>query len=155
MPRLGEMADIDNIDLRLLRLLAGDSKVSLKKMAREVGLSITGVNKRIERLEKNGVIKQYSAIIDPKKLGYGVSAFVRVAASPSGMDDLVRALRNKHEVCEMHKVTGERQLMMKVRARDQESLNRFIEENISGRDGVRHVTTTMAMATFKETLLNP
>jgi DNA-binding Lrp family transcriptional regulator len=149
------MADIDNVDLRLLRLLVDDSKVSLKKMAREVGLSITGVDKRIERLEKSGTIKQYSVIVDPKKLGYGVAAFVRVEVSPSGMDDLVRALRNKHEVCEMHKVTGERMLMVKIRVRDHDSVNKFIEENISSRDGVRHVTTTMAMATFKETLLNP
>lgn len=149
------MADIDSVNLRLLRMLVNDAHASLKKMSREVGLSITGVQRRIERLEKLGIIKQYSAVIDPKKYGYGVSAFVSVEVGSRGLSDLVKSLKTKHEVCELHMTTGSRPLLVKIRAKDNEGLKKFVEENITSSDYVKGATTTVAMETFKETFLNP
>jgi len=149
------MADIDSVDLRLLKMLVNDAHAPLKKMAREVGLSITGVDNRVKRLEKLGIVRQYSAVIDPKKYGYGVSAFVSVEVGSRGLSELVKVLKTKHEVCELHETTGSRPLLVKIRAKDNESLKKFVEEYITNLDYVKNAVTTMTMETYKETFLNP
>lgn len=123
-------------------------------MSCEVGLSVSGVRRRIKQLEQSGLITKYSTIIDPKKYGYGVVAFVNVDVDSRSMYDLTRLLARRHEVCELHRTTGGHSLMIKVRARDMDSLNKFVDECIQSFDSVKSVQTTLAMETLKETLLN-
>jgi DNA-binding Lrp family transcriptional regulator len=123
-------------------------------MGREVGLSISGVRRRIKELERSKLITKYSAIVDPKKYGYGVVAFVTVDADSRVLPELTRSLARHHEICELHRTTGDRGLMMKVRARDVDSLNKFVDEYIQSFDSVKSVQTTLVMETLKETILN-
>ena len=146
---------MDSVDLRLLKVLAEDAHTSLRKMGREVGLSTSGVRRRIKQLEKNGLIKKYSAIIDPKKYGYNVTAFVSVDADSQALRELISSLARRHEVCELHRTTGGHDLMIKVRAKDVDSLNKFVDDHIRSFDSVKSVRTTLAMDTIKETLVNP
>ncbi len=145
---------MDSVDLKLLKMLNGDAHISLNRMGREVGLSTSGVRRRIKQLEQKGLIVKYSAQIDPKKYGYTVAAFVSVDVDPRSMHELIRALIRHHEVCELHRTTGPYALMIKVRAKNVDDLNRFIEEHIQSFDFVRSVHTVLAMDTLKETILN-
>lgn len=145
---------MDSVDLKLLKMLGEDAHISLCKMGREVGLSTSGVRRRIKQLERSGAIVKYSALVDPKKYGYGVVAFLSVDVDPRAMHELTRSLARRHEVCEIHRTTGGHCLMMKVRARDMDSLNKFVDEHIQSFDSVKGVQTTLAMETLKETLLN-
>ncbi len=145
---------MDSVDLKLLKMLKDDAHVPLRKMGREVGLSISGVRRRIKQLERSGIIAKYSAIINPKKYGYGVVAFVNVDVDSRAVRELTRSLAHRHEVCELHRTTGGHSLMIKVRARNIDSLNKFVEEYIQSFDLVKSVQTTLAMETLKETLLN-
>lgn len=145
---------MDSVDLRLIRTLVKDPKMPLRKMAREVGLSISGVRKRIKQLEKDRLIR-YSVLIDPKKYGYSVTAFVAVEAETRCLKELVNQLSRKHEVCELHRASGEDALIVKLRAADVSSLNRFVEEHIRSNDFVRNTTTWIALETYKESFLNP
>jgi Lrp/AsnC family transcriptional regulator for asnA, asnC and gidA len=135
-------------------MLNEDAHVPLRKMGREVGLSISGVRRRIEKLERAKLITKYSAVIDPKKYGYGVVAFVTVDLDSRVLPEFIRSLAHRHEVCELHRTTGEYDLMIKVRARDMDSLNKFVEECIESFDSVKSVQTTLVMETMKETLMN-
>lgn len=135
-------------------MLKDDAHVPLRKMGREVGLSISGVRRRIKQLERSGIIAKYSAIINPKKYGYGVVAFVNVDVDSRAVRELTRSLAHRHEVCELHRTTGGHSLMIKVRARNMDSLNKFVDEYIQSFDLVKSVQTTLAMETLKETLLN-
>ncbi len=135
-------------------MLNNDAHVPLRRMGREVGLSTSGVRRRIKQLERSGLIKQYSALIDPRKFGYGVMAFVSVDVDNRSMDELVRSLSRCHQVCEIHHTTGGHGLMMKIRARDLESLKKFVDDRIQSFDSVKSVQTIVAMGTVKETILN-
>jgi Lrp/AsnC family transcriptional regulator for asnA, asnC and gidA len=146
---------MDSVDFKLLRIITDDARTPLKKMAREVGLSPSGVRRRIKRLERVGVIKQYSVLIDPQKCGYKVLALVTIEADSKGIKELVRNLQRRHEVCELHKMTGEDRLVAKIRSKDIESLNKFIEEHLNSSDSVRRISTAITMETYKETPLNP
>ncbi len=145
---------MDSVDMKLLKMLHDDAHVSLQKMGREVGLSTSGVRRRVKQLEHSGLITKYSAMIDPKKYGYGVMAFVIVDADSRVLHELTRSLARHHEVCELHRTTGGHNLMVKVRARDVDSLNKFVDEHIQSFDSVKSVQTTLAMETLKETPLN-
>jgi DNA-binding Lrp family transcriptional regulator len=140
--------------MKLLKMLGDDAHVSLREMGREVGLSTSGVRRRIKQLERSGIIKQYSAVIDPRKFGYGVMAFVSVDVDSRSMRELVRSLLRYHQVCELHHTTGGHGLMLKVRARDVESLNKFVDDRIQSFDSVKNVRTIVVMETIKENLLN-
>lgn len=140
--------------MKLLKMLSDDAHVSLRKMGREVGLSTSGVRRRVKQLERSGLIKQYSALIDPQKFGYGVMAFVSIDVDSRSMRELVRSLSRCHQVCELHHTTGGHGLMLKVRARDVESLQKFVDDHIQSFDSVKSVQTTVAMETIKERLLN-
>ena len=146
--------ELDSIDVKLLKMLNSNAKISLSKMGREVGLSASGVRKRIKQLERSGLIKSYTAIIDPQKFGLELMALLSVDVDARGEHELIRSLSRHHEVCELHRMTGGHGLMMKVRARDLESLNKFIENHLHSFDSVKSVRTMVAMETFKETLIN-
>jgi DNA-binding Lrp family transcriptional regulator len=146
---------MDSVDIKLLKILAADSRTPLRKIGREVGLSTSGVRRRIKRLERDGLIKGFSVVIDPKKYGYGVTAFVSIDADSRAIRELTQSLARRHEVCELHHITGAHDLMVKVRARDVDSLNKFVEEHIQSSDSVKSVRTTLAMETLKESLVNP
>jgi len=145
---------VDSVDMKLLKMLSDDAHVSLRKMGREVGLSTSGVRRRVKQLERFGMIKQYSALIDPQKFGYGVMAFVSIDVDSRSMRELVRSLSHCHQVCELHHTTGGHGLMLKVRARDVESLKKFVDDRIQSFDSVKSVRTIVAMETIKERLLN-
>ena len=145
---------MDSVDLKLLKMLSEDAHVPLRKMAREVGLSISGVRRRIKELEQAELITKYSAVIDPKKYGYGVVAFVSVDVDSRVLPEFTRSLARHHEVCELHRTTGEYGLMIKVRAKDMDSLNKFVDEYIQSFDSVKSIQTTLVMETLKETLVN-
>ncbi len=146
---------MDSVDLRLLKILSENAHTSLHKMGREVGLSTSGVRRRIKQLEKTGVIKRYSAVVDPKKYGYDITAFVSVDADSQSLRELINSLARRHEVCELHRTTGGHDLMIKVRTKDVDSLNKFVDNHIRSFDSVKSVRTTLAMDTIKETIVNP
>jgi Lrp/AsnC family transcriptional regulator for asnA, asnC and gidA len=140
--------------MKLLKMLSDDAHISLRKMGREVGLSTSGVRRRVKQLERSGLIKQYSALIDPQKFGYGVMAFVSIDVDSRSMRELIRSLSRCQQVCELHHTTGGHGLMLKVRARNVESLKKFVDDRIQSFDSVKSVRTIVAMETIKERLLN-
>jgi DNA-binding Lrp family transcriptional regulator len=147
---------MDSVDRKILRLLEKDARhTSLRKIAREVGLSTSGVRRRIQQLQNANIIKKYSVIIDPKKCGYNVLAFVTIGGEPRGLDELITVLERRHEVCELHRTSGGDYLMVKIRSRDVDGLNEFIEEYINSSELVNHTSTLIVMKTYKEVLLNP
>ncbi len=142
---------VDSIDLKLLRLLGENSKRTLRELGREVGLSVSAVRKRIKRLENLRVIKKYTVVVDHKKLGLGLTAFANLDVDPRYVKDFIRMLSRYKGVYELHRVTGKHGLMLKIRARDMASLNKFLENLTDSSDSVREIETLVAIETFKET----
>lgn len=151
----GVTLEIDSVDMKLLKMLTEDGRVSFSEMGEEVGLSTSGVRRRIKKLEEDRIIQGYTVKIDPEKAGYKVVAFLNIDVSSGEVGRVAGILSRCKGVCEVHRTTGDHSLIAKVRAEDLESIHEFVEERVSSYQGVKKVSTTMAMKTYKEDLLIP
>jgi len=137
-----EVKDTDTIDRHILRELSTDGRVSFRELGERVGLSAPAVTDRVRRLERDGVISGYQAVIDPCAFGFPMLVVVRVhSAGPrsAGIDELAR---NMPEVVECHRVTGSESHVMRVRVRDMEHLNDIVEDFWEFGDTITSVVTT-------------
>ncbi len=97
----------DEADAKIIEALIGDARMSLKDLAAQVGLSSPGVSERIRRLQERGVIRGFTAEIDPKALGYSLQAIVRIRPLPGKLHIVQQLIQDIPEFCECDKVTGE------------------------------------------------
>lgn len=117
---------MDKIDLQILTILQKNARTPLKQLAAEVFLSSPATAARIEKLEKDGVISGYSAIIDHKKLGFPIIAFINLDVLPSQKKDFYPFVNNHPNVLECNCVTGHHSMLIKVCFESTENLDTFI-----------------------------
>ena len=143
---------IDETDARILNVLQENARETQVEIARTVGLAPSAVLERIRKLESRGVIRGYTASLDPKILGQGMLAFVAVRSEEGPSEDTVaQQLSALPEVLEVHHVAGEDCYLVKVRVRDAEQLGVLLRTRIGRIPGVRSTRTTIVLETVKET----
>ncbi|MGD9560789.1 MAG: Lrp/AsnC family transcriptional regulator [Pyrinomonadaceae bacterium] len=145
---------IDDIDKHILSIVQGNGRESNAEIARQVGLAPSAVLERIRKLEDRGVIRGYSASVDPKQVGFGLTAFVFVQTHECdyGTDSLLAEIP---EVLEVHDVAGEDSYLLKMRAADPEDLSRLMREKLKAIPNVSSTRTTIVLQTVKETTALP
>ncbi|RLG63845.1 Lrp/AsnC family transcriptional regulator [archaeon] len=147
---------IDSKDLRILSIIQENCKLSLKELAKRVGLPMTTVHDRIKRLERSGIIKGYRAVLNDKKLGFGVTAFILISFSYElkegriSQRELVRKIATLPEVQEAHIVTGNWDIIVKVKVEDVDELGRFVVDRLRMIKGVDKTLTCVVLDTVKE-----
>lgn len=142
---------VDEKDRIILELLQTNGRRTASEVAEHVNLSVPAVGERIKKLVSEGIIGEFRAVVNPKKLGYDVTAFILVVmASSEHYEDLVREARESKEVLECHSITGEGSHILKVRTHDTSSLEGLLRE-IQSWPGVIRTHTMVVMSTFKET----
>jgi len=147
----GNGPDLDVIDRRILSLLQDDAKISQAKVASAVGLTAPSVNERIRKLERSGIIRGYVALLDERKLGLDITAFVEIFIEhPKFEAGFIVAVKTLDEVLECHHITGEFSLLLKVRVQDMAAFRRLLIEKLNTVRGVRQTRTLMVLATAKE-----
>jgi Lrp/AsnC family transcriptional regulator, leucine-responsive regulatory protein len=130
---------LDDIDRRILVILADDSRILLKDLALRVKLSSPSVSERLRRLEERGVIRSFTIDIDPRALGYVFQAVVRVRPMPGKLHIVDRLLRDIPELVECDKVTGDDCFVARLHLRSMEQLDKIL-------DGVaEHAETSTAV----------
>lgn len=102
-----ESADLDVSDMKILRLLEKDARISTAELARSVGLSAPSVAERMKRLQESGVIEAYSVRINPATLGLPLSAWLRIRPVPGQLALLAEIIRELPEIVQCDRVTGE------------------------------------------------
>jgi Lrp/AsnC family transcriptional regulator, leucine-responsive regulatory protein len=121
---------VDDVDRRLIAELQVDGRVSLAELGRRIGLSAPAVADRIKRLERSGVVTGYGADVDPRALGYTLSAIMRIRPTARLIPKVAELARETPEVVECHRITGEDCFFMKLHVRDvghlEEVIDRFI-----------------------------
>ena len=136
---------------KILALVQRDGKMSQAVIAKHVGLSTAAVNERLKKLEQAGVIRRVCAVLDPKALGMQVTAFIEVFIEhPRHEEPFLKRILELDEVQECHHITGEFSVLLKVRVRDMESLQKLIISQLNGAEGVRQTRTVMVLSTVKE-----
>jgi Lrp/AsnC family leucine-responsive transcriptional regulator len=150
--RFGENADaeLDDIDLRILGHLQDDCRISLARLGEAVGLSAPAVLERIKKLEAARIITGYHAILDARRLGLDITAFIGVIIShPTLIGDFERQVVKLDDVLECHHVTGEHTLLLKVKTANTSSLEQLISE-IRSLEGVARTETMVVLSTHTE-----
>ncbi|MBN1591793.1 MAG: Lrp/AsnC family transcriptional regulator [Candidatus Coatesbacteria bacterium] len=143
---------MDAIDFQILSMLQEDCKIPQVELARSVGLSPASISERLKRLEKKGVVKSYTAILDPHSLGISITAFVFVFVEhPSYEAELLAKLDDVPEVQECHHVTGDFSLLLKVRTKNIKTFEHLLFHSINSIPGVRQTKTTIVLSSPKET----
>lgn len=118
---------MDDIDRRLVAALVADARTSNADLARQVGLSAPSVLERVRRLERSGVLRGYTAVVDSAQLGLGVSALVAVhQREDAEQEDLALSLAGVPEVEDCWSVAGEEAFVVKVRVEDVDALERTL-----------------------------
>jgi Lrp/AsnC family transcriptional regulator, leucine-responsive regulatory protein len=122
-----EGSALDDTNLRLLAELQADARLSLAELGRRVGLSSPAVADRIGRLERDGVIRGYHADIDPRALGYSLSAVIRIRPAARQIADVARQAQATPEVVECNRITGDDCFVMRAHVRDVDHLEEVID----------------------------
>lgn len=142
---------LDEIDVKLLTLLQDDGRMSQHDLAESVGLSSPATGERLRKLEERGIIRGFTALLDPKLLGADVTAFIAVGIDGSRYyPDFVERAQAHPEIQECHAVTGQGSHLIKIRTRDTSTLERLLAE-IQSWPGVHRTTTSIVLSSLKET----
>jgi len=142
--------ELDSTDWKLLGLLQSDAKLPYAKLAKRLGISSSGVHKRIKKLTDTGVIKKFIAVVDPQVMGKKLKAFIGIATSPGTCGEVIAQLSRRPEVLEIHEVAGEHDLFVKLITEDTLRLNELLHE-MDKIPGVSSSRTLIVLKTEKET----
>lgn len=119
---------IDQLNRDLLAELQEDARLSMAELGRRVGLSPPAVAERLQRLEEDGVISGYRALVNPRALGLSLTAVVRIRPNTRQLPKVAELARDTPEVVECHRITGEDCYFMRMHLRDVEHLEEVIDQ---------------------------
>ena len=156
--RLGEHAavELDDIDLHLLDLIQEDCRTSLVRLGEQVGLSAPAVLERMKKLEAAGIVTGYHALVDGRRVGLDITAFIGVLIShPTLIGDFERQIVALPDVLECHHVTGEWNYLLKVRVHTTAELESLITNKLKTLRGVARSSTVIVLTSPKETAVLP
>ena len=142
---------MDKLDLDIIEILSKNSRTSFMGMSRKLKTSESTIRKRVSNLERNGVIKKYSLVVDTAKIGFENRALIGVDASPEKYLDVAKKLTEIDGVRFAASSIGDHIFMLDVWARDSEEL-KSMSDRIKGLDGVTRICPAIIKDTLKGTL---
>jgi Lrp/AsnC family leucine-responsive transcriptional regulator len=142
-----EDARLDAVDLKLLEALQLNARSTFAELGEQAGLKAPAVHERVKRLEQRGFVRGYAAVVDSKKLGLGLTAFVSAYTTADvSYEDFCADVAALPEVCEVHSVAGEESFIVKVVTRSTDHLDEFLSRIKSVR-GIARTKTTIVLST--------
>jgi len=142
---------VDAVDLEILRTLVADGRITFSELASRVKLSGPSTAERVRRLEADGTISGYTAVLDPESVHADLAAFVSVTlAGPEARDTFLAAAEADPAILELHHTAGEGDYLLKVRCANTRELERIVSERIKGVGGVSSTRTTVVLSTAFE-----
>jgi DNA-binding Lrp family transcriptional regulator len=149
---------LDELDLDILKILQEDGRISNADLARQVNLSPPAVHARVRRLEKQGFIRQYTALLAPEKVGYDMLCIVHMSLTrheQTQVEAVRVAIEAMPEVLECYHLTGEFDYLMKVVIRNREDLARFVLQRLTSLPGIGRIQTGIVLSAVKSTTVIP
>ena len=151
---MSESEEIDAFDRKILALLQVDGRLTNNDLSERVNLSPSQCSRRRQRLEEQGLIRFYRAVLDRERLGFPLVNIVSVTLATHNRDNARRfaeLLARLPEVLEAHALTGEMDYFVKVVTPDLKSLAEFVNDVLLPHESVQHVKTSIVLQTLKET----
>ncbi len=148
------MPELDEIDARILDALQRDARIPMLALAERVGLSPTPCARRVRRLEDSGIIRRYTALLDPEQLGMKLHVFVRVRLRTSTRESVEvfeGAVKGLQEVIECYLVTGDYDYLLHVQVADVEMFKDFVRDRLINIPSVGETESYIALEQIKHT----
>lgn len=145
---------LDNVDLQILRALQENARLTTKELAAQVHLSTTPVFERMKRLEREGFILKYAAVLDAGKLGRGFTVFCSVKLKQmtrSVARNFISVIKDIPQVAECYNISGEYDYLLKIQASDMKYYNEFIINVLGNIDSIGSVLSSFVMDEIKNT----
>lgn len=152
MIKNSQQAMLDEVDKALLRALQNDGRLSNVELARRINLSPPATHARLRRLEKDGYLRQYTAIVDREKAGYDLLCFIHISLQMHQVEQVEKfrkMVRQMPEVLECHHITGEYDYLLKVVLRNRKDLERFVVDRLTPVPGVARIHTSLVFTEVK------
>tara|TARA_B100000959_G_scaffold287437_1_gene372208 strand:+ start:1825 stop:2316 length:492 start_codon:yes stop_codon:yes gene_type:complete len=140
---------VDDVDRRILKVLEGDARTSLRGIAEEVGVALGTVSNRVRRMEGLGVIRGYTVLLDPDKSGWGLSVVIGLRIQKGRLMEIQREIAVDHRVYGVYDVTGDYDSMVLARARDRDDLD-DLSKSVMSMGGIERSVTHLVLNTVKE-----
>jgi Lrp/AsnC family leucine-responsive transcriptional regulator len=145
------MSNLNEVDLRIVTLLQTDARMQNAALAKELGMAPSAVLERVRKLEDKGIIRSYTANINPSAVNLKLLAFISIKSSTGpGDPDVAEYLKKMPEVQELHNIAGDDCYLIKVRATDTQSLAHFMRNGLGKVPGIISTKTTIVLETLKE-----
>lgn len=152
------MFGLDELDVAILRELQEEGRLSNVELARRINLSPPATHARIKRLDEQGLIRRYVALLDPAKLGYDLMCFISISLQLHQTEELEafkERISQMPEVLECFHVTGEFDYLLKVVVRNRQELQRLVVERITPLAGVARIYTSLVLTEVKSSTALP
>jgi Lrp/AsnC family leucine-responsive transcriptional regulator len=150
-----QVEKLDAIDLQILEVLQAQGRTKRNELADTVKLSIPAVSERLRKLEDRGIIRGFNAVIEARKVGLEVTAFVFVMAESSTFyTEIIKRAAAQEEILECHAITGEGSHILKARTRSTATLEKLLSQ-IQSWPGVKNTRTSIVLSSPKETTVLP
>lgn len=141
---------LDQIDKHLIERLQVDGRQTTSELAHDVGMSVPAVAERVRKLHEGGVIRRFTAAVDPKKIGMDVGAYITlISESSAHYDEVIKRAQAQPEVLEIMSVTGEGSHMLLVRTENTSTLENLLGQ-IQSWPGVTRTETRIILSHYKE-----
>jgi DNA-binding Lrp family transcriptional regulator len=144
--------NLDETDNTILQILQQEGRLSNVELAQRINLSAPATHTRVRKLEQDGLITKYVALISPEMVGYHIQCFVNVAfqaRTPNDISDIFATLSSFPEVQECHSVTGDFDCILKIFVSDQDDLNTFLTEKLVNVSGIARTQTQLVLKQIK------
>lgn len=148
------MENIDDTDITILRILQNDSKKTAKEIAKILNLTASPIYERIRRLEKQGFIKKYVAILDKKRIDRSVTTICQVSMryhNEAFIEKFEEQIQNLKEVQECYHMAGQVDFILKINTKDLESYHNFIKYKLSKIENIGVLNSTFVLKDIKNT----
>lgn len=143
---------LDTVDVKILRVLQRDGRITNFRLAKKIGLTPMPTLARVKKLERNGYIRRYVALVNQALLGMPVTAFVSVILESHKRKtslDFVSAVMKLPEVLECHHIAGDEDFLLKVVAANPGDYEKFVLEKLTKIEGIEKVKTTFVLSSAK------
>ena len=140
---------IDDIDKKIIKVLEDDARTSLRKISELVDVSLGTVSNRVKRMEKNGVIKGYSVILNPDNIGWELNVVIGLRIQKGRLIEIQERIAKDSRVHGVYDVTGDFDSMVIARAKNRKDLD-DLSKNVLSIDGVERSITLLVLNTVKE-----
>jgi Lrp/AsnC family transcriptional regulator for asnA, asnC and gidA len=143
---LEEIADIDQLDEKILKLITKNARIPFLEVARECGVSGAAIHQRVQRLFNIGVLTGSEFIVNPQKLGYNTCAYMGIYLEKAKFHtQVVAAMREIPEIVECHYTTGQYAIFIKIQTKTNKHLKKIIDEKLQEIEGIARTETFVSL----------